>query len=268
MEFDKGLDSGRGERATRGMDGAERECPMSLGVRLVRLPFSPGAVFEAVVSSGFSLANWLVPSAIAGLVGLVLGLVLQTQPELVRQREASLDREIDRRVASGRMRVEEASEARTRLHAVRRAPGRSGDGVGAVEAALLKPFGWGALLWGVGRFVFASNLPYLRAVEVAGLSGLIGTLGTVVSGILALVSGNAWAGPHAGMGVSGFDPGDWRHQGLAALDLFALWQLGVMSTGLARWVRRPLRPVLLVTAGGWVGVKAFTILLGMGTGGL
>lgn len=237
--------------------------PMSLGARLVNVFAAPGELFAAVAAAPFSIANWLVPTAIVGLIGLIANLVIFGQPALMQQVVEAQDRELQKRVESGKIRAEDAERAKEVMRGIGMTVMRVAGGVGAVVAALLTPLWWGWLAWMVARWVFRAPLPYLRAVEVAALAGLIGAVGTLVAVFLAVGLGRLFAGPHLGMLVTDFDMTRRLHLAMGAVNFFSLWQMLLVAMGMARLMGRPWVPVAVVWMGVWAGYKAIAVILGL-----
>ena len=75
---------------------------------------------------------------------------------------------------------------------------------------------------------------YLKAVEIAGLAGMIGVLGTIVKLLLQVNFSNVMSSPSLAMAVKSFDPKNPWHLVLAGLNIFDLWELAVLALGLAR----------------------------------
>ena len=84
---------------------------------------------------------------------------------------------------------------------------------------------------------FGGSFSYMKAVEIAALSGMISVLGGVVSMLLAVLLGSLAMTPGPVLLVHDFDPADKIHALLSQLNLFTLWYIGVLSLGLAKLSR-------------------------------
>jgi hypothetical protein len=100
--------------------------------------------------------------------------------------------------------------------------------------AWVTPFWWGLFLWLLGKFVFKSGLPFMKAVEVAGLASMIMVLDTIVRTLLIIVTGNIFAAPSPMLLLKGYDPENTVHVVLGLLNVMTFWGLAVKGIGLAR----------------------------------
>jgi len=77
---------------------------------------------------------------------------------------------------------------------------------------------WSALvLWGLARALFQTRLDFMKVVELTAATGVILGLGTIVTILLVLATGNASIKP-----------------ALGPLNLFELWSAAALATALAR----------------------------------
>src|SRR5262245_34421788 len=119
--------------------------------RLLSLLATPGEVFEEVVSTPPTWANWLVPTSLVCLAQVILGCVGGTAASAAEL--AGTD------IPSARL----------------KAP--------ALLIICLGTFagtGWSAfVLWFIGRVFLKARFSFLKALEVVGLTGIILVLGAV-----------------------------------------------------------------------------------------
>jgi hypothetical protein len=101
-----------------------------------------------------------------------------------------------------------------------------------------------AVLWLIGRFLLRTKFPYMKAVEVVGLTSVILVLGYTSTTLLILGSGNGLARP--ALSFLAGSPGTVRAV-LEQFDVFHLWCAVVLAIGLAR-----LSGVTFREAGFWV----------------
>ena len=134
--------------------------------------------------------------------------------------------------------------------------------VGPVFAAFISPFFGGLILWLVGSFALKGPFPYMKAVEVAGLSNMILALGVIVKTLLILITGNLFASTSLALAVKDFDPQNSVHSLLTMMDVMVLWLLTVRSIGLARLSGASVGKAALWIFGIWI---AFTgAIIGFG----
>lgn len=226
---------------------------MSMGSRLFNAFAAPGEIVHVAGGPSVLVVNWIVPSALAALVGVIVNIVIFSQPTLVDEIRGMQFREIQRRVEQGGIaaagrRPSEGSDQRHR-HG-RGAGGGSGGGAHyRDDFAILV----GLFAWLVGRVIFRAPMGYMRGVEIASFAGLIVALGLLVGMFLAVGTGRLLAGPHLGCFLSELDLGNRLHLTLVALNLFYFWQVGVLATGISKLANRPWWPVAIVFLGLWAG---------------
>lgn len=234
---------------------------MPLGARLMNVFAAPGEVFDSVARSPFSIANWLVPALIAGVLGLVSVQVVFSNPALVDEIRQMQEQGFQQAIADGRITAEQAEQARQMMGDIGMTLGRVFGSIGAIVAGIVAPLWWGLIGWVVGRLILGGPVGFMRAVEVAGLSSLISALGGVVALFIALGTGRLWAVPHLGVFVENFDPTNRFHIGLVAFNVFGLWQLAIVSLGISRLSQRSYVGVLGLMFLFWVFYKGIAVAL-------
>jgi hypothetical protein len=221
--------------------GSPTATQTSLTLRLIDIFVSPGEVFEEVISSPHNAANWLVPILISCLIGVSSLLWLTEEPFF--QEKSGIVAEAQRQLGTGIADSDEAKSDHTASLAGARLSGEAaivgGSFIGTVWSAFV--------LWFLGRFVLQARFSYLKALEIAALSGIILVLSTVVTTLLVLATENVFAKPALSLLVSNFDPSNKSHQLLSMLDITHVWTTAVLSVGLAK-----LSKVTFAEAAFWV----------------
>jgi Yip1 domain len=204
----------------------------SLVARLMNMVAAPGEVFEEIKPRPVATANWLVPTLVVAVLGVISALWIGSQATIKRQQLEMQDAVFQKMIESGKMTQADADRARQGAEAT--------GGIKQVFGAVAAPVGtflglfWSALLVWLGGLIFGQRFGYMRAVEVVGLAGMISVLGLIVKTLLIVVMGSLFAGPTPALLLSKFDPMNTWHGVLAALDVFALWAMGVQACGLAK----------------------------------
>lgn len=204
----------------------------SLLARLLNIFAAPGEVYEEIKPRPVATANWLAPTLLLAILGVISALWIGSQEAIKRQQLEMQDVVFQKMVDSGKMSQAQADQARQGAEA--------SAGIkkffGAVAAPVVSFFAlfWSALIVWLGGFVMPSRFGYMRAVEIVGLAGMISVLGLLVKTLLIVVMGSLFAGPTPALFLKKFDPMNTMHGVLAALDVFALWALAVQASGLAK----------------------------------
>jgi len=122
---------------------------------------------------------------------------------------------------------------------------------------------WSALvLWGIGRMCLKVAVPLLKTLEVAGLAGMILVLGTVVTALLILATGNPLARPSLSLLAGGANPGNALRAAYDVFNVFYLWSIAVLAIGLSRLTGVSLKECAFWAFGYWLVVRISLVLLG------
>ena len=206
----------------------------SLTSRLVNVFASPSEVFEEVKRTPNAAANWLVPAVLAAVVGVVATLLIFSQPTIQRQIREQQERAFEQQVKDGKMTQQQADKMLETMEKISGPMMKIGGSIGAVVMGFGRLFWWGLVLWLIARWGLKSEIPYLKAVEVAGLSSMIITLGAVVQLLLGVILGKMMATVSLALLLKDFDFTNRMHFLLAAVNVFNFWLVGLLGLGLAR----------------------------------
>ena len=236
----------------------------SLVSRLLNIFASPGEVFAEVKASPLSQANWLVPTVLLAVAGVLSALIISAQPAIKRQKQAMGEAVIQKMVDSGKMPKEAAEKAMNSPDA--------GSGIKTVLEAAMAPVGifislfWSALIVWLGGLVLGAGgrFGYMRAVEIVGLASMIGLLGLVVRTLLVVTTGNMFAGVTPGLLVKDFDPmNNTVHGVLSVLDLIGFWVMGVRACGLAKLANISFLKAAVWVFGIWLVLTGAMFVIGL-----
>lgn len=239
--------------------------PMSLAARLVNVFAVPGDVFTEVKAAPPSVANWLTPTLIACVVGIISAVIMFSQPAIVQQLREQQDKAMDEQVKAGKLTQAQADQAMT---VVEKFTGptmmKIFGSVGAVLVSFVRLFWWGLVLWLLGRFVLKAHFGYMRSVEIAGLASMISVLGAIVTLLLVVNFGKLFSTPSLALAVSDFDVKNKSHFLLGAVNVFTFWQVAIMSVGLARLAVVPWARATTVVFGFWLIWTLVLVFIGLG----
>jgi hypothetical protein len=223
---------------------------------------APGDVFGEVKAAAPSVANWLVPAVLFMVLSWLSAGLIFSQPAIRQQISEFSTKAIDRQVEKGKLSSAQAEQARATAEKFGRIGSEVGAVVGPVFAAFISPFFGGLILWLVGSFALKGSFPYMKAVEVAGLSNMILALNVIVKTLLILITGNLFASTSLALLVKDYDPQNSVHSLLTMMDVMVLWLLTVRSIGLARLSGASIGKAAAWVFGIWI---AFTgMIIGFG----
>ncbi|MBE0539960.1 MAG: YIP1 family protein [Verrucomicrobia bacterium] len=227
-----------------------KEPTMSLGARLLNIFAIPGDVFEEVRTTRPSVGNWLVPALIACAVGIVSVVIVLSQPAIQQQirekQEQAMEKKFEELIQAGKLTREQADQQIAAMEKLFGANLQKVFGsMGVVFYSFARIFFWALVLWLIGRWLLQAPIGYMKATEVAGLAGMISVLGAIVALLLRVNFSNPAASPSLALTVGEFDEKNVTHMLLAMVNLFDVWQVGVMASGLARLAGAPFVRALL-----------------------
>jgi hypothetical protein len=244
---------------------ATQSITTSLPARLMNVFVEPGEVFQEVKHAPPATGNWLVPVLLWVLVGAVASFILMSQPAIQHQIREQQAKAMDKMVQQGKMTREQADQATAMAEKFTGPTMLMLFGcVGAVVAGFVHVFWWALVLWLLGRWFLKSYFPYVKALEVAGLSMMIWVLSAMLGVLLGIILGRMYATPSAALFISEFDTTSKIHILLATLNPFHLWLVLLMALGLAKLAGAPFVRAAVLVLGFWVLEQGLFILTGMG----
>lgn len=225
--------------------------PMSFTEKITNIIASPGELFENVRLTGKTNSNWLVPWIIFVVVGIILGQLMLSNPSLTDQLGQMIRKGMEKSVQEGKMTQEQMDRAYEFAR-----PGstlfRLGQIGGLAIYSFVLVFVLGLIYWFLGKSTMKANAPYMKVVEVAGLTLFIALLEQIVTTLLMFAMDSIHATPSLGIFVSDFDMDNKLHVALSKVNAFTFWSLSVTSVGLSRLFQRDFPKVLVLVLALWL----------------
>jgi Yip1 domain len=225
---------------------------------------SPGEVFDEIRTTRSTASNWVVPAIIASILGIAFTLVMFSQPAIQRQMREQQERAFEKQVQAGKMTQQQADQAMEMTQKFTGPMMKIFGSIMAVVMSFAKLFWWALVLWLIAKWFLKANIPYMKAVEVAGLSSIIVVLGGIVALLLMVILGKMYASASLALLVSEFDVTSKKHYLLAAVNGFSFWLVAVMGLGLARLAGAPFGRATLLLLTYWIAMSLLLIGIGMG----
>ena len=237
----------------------------SLMARLTNVFVSPGEVFDEVKVSEPNTMNWLLPSILACVVGIIFSVVIFSQETIVHDMREAQEQQFQKAVDAGKMTKEQADQASQMTEKFMSPTMMTIFGsVGSVVFTFVGLFFFALVFWLIGKFMLKGQFGYMQAVEVNGLSSMISVLGALVTMLVVLVKGNLLFNPGPVLLVSQFDPASKIHHALAACNLTTVWWIAVLAIGLARLSGTSFAKTAALLFGIWFVIRFGLIFLGVG----
>jgi hypothetical protein len=218
-----------------------------------------------VKSSPRTASNWLVPTLLTAVIGVVASFVIFSQPAIVQQLHEQQTKAIDQQVKAGKMSQADADKA---LPIIEKFTGpamlKIFGSVAAFFGSFVRLFWWALVLWLVGKLFLKVEFSYLKAAEVAGLATMISLLGGIVGLLLTVNLGKLFSSASLALAVTDFDAQKKSHLLLGAVNFFSFWFIGVMSAGLARLANVPYVRAIFLMLTYWILQELILIFSGLG----
>ena len=214
----------------------------SLREKLFNLFVSPTDVFDEVIASPTNLANWRIPTLLVCLVTIISLGISPTQSS------ASIH-SLSQTAAISTAQAQALAGAWPLLSAL------------LVSVATFAGTCWSAfVLWLMGRIFLKVRFPYLKALEIVGLTGIISVLGSITTILLIAACGPA-ARPAFSLFVPNMSPTRPFYQILDTLNFFHLWSTSVLAIGLSRLCNVTFKEAAFWVFGYWMLARIVLIIL-------
>jgi uncharacterized membrane protein YuzA (DUF378 family) len=182
---------------------------------------------------------------------------------LADQLGSTMRQAMEKSIADGKMTQQQADQAFEMMR-----PGSVYFTVFSVGGTLLWTLGGlfalGLVYWLVGKSAMSATAPYMKVVEVVGLTFIISTLEVIVTMLMLFAFDRITATPSLALFVSNFDVTNKVHLLMSKMNVFTFWILAVTSIGLSKLFRRDLPKVLVLVAVLWILWTVITVFTGCG----
>jgi len=238
---------------------------MSFTDKMVNIFASPGELFDDVRMTPPTPSNWVIPMLLFIVVAFLMAQVMFMNPSLVSQMSDLMRAGIDKMVEEGKLTPEQADQAASFSK-----PGSTmfmiQQGAGILILTPIVLFLLSLVYWLLARWGMKGTAPFMKVVEVVGLTFFISIAESIVTTILMFVMDSLTATPSLGAFVSDFDHSNKLHSALAKMNIFTFWDLSVVSIGLSRLFQRDLPKVLVIVFALWIVWTVFSVLTGFQMG--
>ena len=222
----------------------------------------PGEVFDEIKAAKATAANWIVPVLIMCLVSSVAAYLIASQPAFQQKIREQQEQKLEKQVKAGNLTRQQADQQSALMEKITGPTMLKIGGVmGAIFYSFFRLFWWATALWLLGRWFLRVQFGYGKAMEIAGLAGMIGVLGTLVTLLLQMSLNNESSSPSLALLVSDFDAKKVSHMVLAAVNIFVIWQVGVLACALAHLAAAPFIRAAIVMFAFWMLCQSGMIAL-------
>jgi hypothetical protein len=239
--------------------------PSSLLSRVTDVFAAPGDLFAEVAVAPVQKSSWIVPYVLSLILAVVVTFSIYNNASLRQQIFDMQEQGMKKAVAEGKMTQEQYDQVSERMES-------SGPvmfmTIGAGSAVVLLTvvfFGATLIVWLTAKFAMAFTGSYGKMLEVYGLATIIGILGAIAAVLLMNVFDSMHAQPGAGLLLmNSFDATNVSHRFLASINVFTLWQVGVLGIGVAKVSRSPVGKGVGIIFTLWLVWAIVSSLMGWG----
>lgn len=223
----------------------------SLLTRITNVFASPGELFTELSQSKPKTSSWLIPLIISILMAFFVIISIQLNESLKFQvREIQVER-MQELVNQGRMTQEQADMATGRTNS-----SQSFIIFGSISATIMTIiifFLIAFIFWLAAKFGLKFSGNYTKILELYGLTTLITSLGAIITILLMYVLDSIRATPSAAIFIyENFDTKNNFHILLSQLNIFTIWQMGILGYGLAKLANKPTSAGLVLSYSLWI----------------
>jgi hypothetical protein len=243
--------------------------PMSFTEKLVNIFASPGDLFENVRLTPKTPSNWIIPVAIMIVIAIAMQQIIMSNPSLADQTKAMVEKatkeSLDKAVQSGKITPEQAEQQREQIERFSDPSSPLRIVISGVSIAVFMPailFLLSLVYWLLGKTAMHATAPYMKVVEVVGLTFLIAAVESIVTTVMVVGFDSLHAAPSLAVFVQNYEAGNKLHAALAKVNIFSIWSLVVASIGLSKIFQRDLPKVLVLIFALWILWSAFTVFTG------
>ncbi len=239
--------------------------PMSFTDKVAGIFASPSELYEQVRLAPRTASNWVVPTLIVIILSIVSILLVTNDSILMDQMMAPQREAIAKAVQNGSI-TQEAADRQAEMMGAGSPFFLIGLLVGTPISLFALLFLFSLVFWLIGKLIMKSAAPFMKVVEVYGLTFYIAALGVLVTAALRFALESFHASPSLALFVLPFDIHNKVHIALSMLNIFTIWGLVVTSLGLAKLFQRDFPKVLVLIFAVWILLSIVLIVLGVPMG--
>lgn len=237
----------------------------SLMDRITNVFASPSELFDEVAANKVQTSSWLVPMILSILMALFIVVALYFNDSLRSQIFDKQSEKMQEMVEQGKMTQEQVDQY---VDGMRHSGPVMFIAIGGVSAVIMTAiifFAATLIFWIVAKFGLKFSGSYTKMLEVFGLTSMIGFLGSIVVIIMMYVFDSMAATPSGAIFIfQDFDVKNKLHLLLAQLNIFTIWQMGILGIGISKISNKSLVTGLGVAYGLWILWVIASTLFGLG----
>jgi hypothetical protein len=252
------------------MEQTENQIPQapeasSLMTRVTNVFTSPTELYSEVSVTPVQKSSWLTPMILSILIALLFVVAMYFNTDLRSQIYEKQSEALKAQVEQGKMPQERYDQFVEGME-------NSGPGIfigiggmSAIVMTLVVFFGASIFFWLAAKIIFKFSGKYTKVLEIFGLASFVGLFGSIVTLLMMYVFGSMTAIPSPSIFLGdGFDTKNKMHVVLASLNIFTIWQMGLMGIGISKITNKSLGTGLGFSYGVWILWVIISTVAGIG----
>jgi len=240
------------------MEQTENQIPQppeatSLMTRVTNVFTSPSELYNEVSVTPVQRSSWLTPLILSVLMALLFVVAIYFNTDLRSQI-------YEKQFEALKAQVEQGKIPQERYEQIVEGMKNSGPGmfigiggVSAVVMTLVVFFGASLFLWLASKIILKFSGKYTKVLEVFGLASFVGLFGSVFTLLLMSLFGKMTATPSPSLFFGdAFDTKNKLHVVLSSLNIFTIWQMGLVGIGLSKISNKSISTGLVIAYGLWI----------------
>lgn len=252
------------------MEQTENQIPQapeatSLMTRVTNVFTSPSELYNEVSVTPVQNSSWLTPLIFSIFMALLFVVAIYFNNDLRSQIYEKQAEALKVQVEKGKLSQEQYEQYVDGME-------QSGfgmfigiGGISAVVMTLVVFFGATLILWLAAKFILKFPGKFTKVLEVFGLASFVGLFGSIITLLMMYTIGSMTATPSPAVMLSdSFDATNKLHVILASLNIFTIWQMGLVGIGISKLTNKSTVTGVSVIYGLWILWIAISTLLGIG----
>jgi hypothetical protein len=243
----------------------ETQQTTSLMTRITNVFASPSELYTEVSANPVQTSSWVFPLILSLIISLFFVTAIYYNDALRSQIYEMQEEKMQEIVEQGKMTQQQYDSWVDGME--NSGPGMfiAFGGISEVVKALIVFFGASLILWLFMKIALKFGGGYKKVLEVWGLASFIGIFGSVITMLLMYLFNSMTATPSPTLFLGeGFDAKNSLHVILASLNIFTIWQMGIVGLGLSKISNKSIGLGLGVAYGLWIIWVLLSTFLGFG----
>ena len=252
------------------MEQTENQIPeapeaSSLMTRVTNVFTSPSELYNEVSVTPVQNSSWLTPMILSIFMALLFVVAIYFNTDLRSQIYEKQSEALKEQVEQGKIPQERYDQIIEGME--KSGPGMfiGIGGVSAIVMTLIVFFGATLILWLAAKVILKFPGKYTKVLEVFGLASFVGLFGSILTLLMMYFFGTMTATPSPSLFLGdGFDTKNKLHVVLASLNIFTIWQMGLVGIGISKLTNKSMGMGLGLAYGIWILWVIISTVSGIG----